>query len=81
MIKKKIIRPERKFSGIGKIGYDTNLKNNICVKYRFNDVNKFIIFMINKHNPMWINIYNRTGTNKNKLAYTWGKNKGLQTAF
>ena len=80
MIKKTNNRPERKYSGIAKIGYDTNTKNNICVKYRFNDVQKFILFMNRKYSPMWINIYNRIGPDKNKLAYTWGRNKGLQKA-
>ena len=61
--------------------FDTSTKQNICVKYRFNDVNKFIIFINNKFNPLWINIYYRTGEQKNKLAYTWGRNKGLQSAY
>jgi heterodisulfide reductase subunit A-like polyferredoxin len=81
MTKKKISRPQRKFSGIAKVGFNTSTKQNICVKYRFNDVNKFIIFINNQFNPLWINIYYRTGEQKNKLAYTWGRNKGLQSAY
>jgi len=80
MIRKKN-KVERKFSAIAKIGFDTSTKQNICVKYRFNDVNKFIIFINNKFNPLWINIYYRTGEQRNKLAYTWGRNKGLQSAY
>jgi len=68
----------RKYVGIAKIGYNKELKNPICCKYRFNDINKFISFVTVKFPAVaWINIYERKGVNKNKLAYTWGNIKGL----
>ena len=73
-------KAERKFSAIAKIGYDKNLKQNICVKYRFNNLDNFLNFIQKKHNPFFVNIYFRTGVNARQLAYTWGRNKGLQSA-
>jgi hypothetical protein len=74
-------RPQTKYTGIAKIGYDKAIKNNICVSYRFNDINNFLLFMERKHKPIWINIYYKSGDQKGKLAYTWGKFKGLQQAY
>jgi hypothetical protein len=75
-IKKKA---ERKYVGIAKIGYNPATRQPICCKYRFNDINKFLLFLQRKFPAVcWCNIYFRTGAEKNKLAYTWGKFKGLQ---
>ena len=79
MIRKKI-KAERKCCGIAKIGFDKSTKQNICVKYRFNDLDNFLKFIQKKHNPFFVNIYFRTGVNARQLAYTWGRNKGLCTA-
>lgn len=72
----------RTYIAISKVGYDKTTKSAICVKYRFNNIDNFLIF-INKKFPSvcWINIYYRKGINKNRMAYTWGKNKGLRLAF
>lgn len=78
---KKKIKVEKKYSGIGKVGYNKDTKTNICVKYRFNNVDDFIKFMLRKYKVNWINIYHRTGDEKNKLAYTWGSKKGLEKPY
>lgn len=72
-------KAERKYCGIAKISYNSATKQPVCCKYRFNDITKFLFFLQQKY-PLvcWCNIYYRTGTQKNKLAYTWGKFKGLQ---
>ena len=51
------------------------------VKYRFNDLNKVIPFMMKKYPGVyWINFYYNTGDHAGKIYYTWGKNKGLEAA-
>jgi len=51
------------------------------VKYRVNDYLKGIDFVNKKYkNTLFINIFYNNGINKRKLAYTWGKNKGLELA-
>lgn len=75
-------KKSKKYIGIAKIGYDKTIKNNICVKYRFNDVDKFIKFLTLKFPSVaWINIYNKVEPEKNKLVYTWGNIKGLCKAY
>jgi len=74
-------RPKKRYTAIAKVGYDKTLKQNICVLYRFNDINNFLKFMQKKYNPAYINIYYKSGEQAGKLAYTWGKFKGLQTAY
>lgn len=74
----------RKYAAIAKIGYNPALKQPICVKYRFNNIEKFIEFMRSKY-PLicWINIYAKdidAGTKRGLLLYTWGNKKGLQNA-
>lgn len=74
-------RPERKFTAIAKVGYDKSIQKNICVKYRTNKPENVIAFLQKKFPSVcWINIFHRIGDRKNMLAYTWGKNKGLQPA-
>jgi hypothetical protein len=77
----KKVRPKKRYTAIAKVGYDTTLKQNICVLYRFNNVDNFIKFMQTKYVPLWINIYYKSGDQAGKLAYTWGKHKGLQSAY
>lgn len=74
-------RPQKKYSAIAKVGYDMINKKPICVLYRFNKIDNFLQFMQKKYSPVWINIYYKSGDKKGKLAYTWGKFKGLQEAF
>lgn len=83
MEKKKIKnKVSKKYVGIAKVGYNISIKQSICVKYRFDNTDKFIIFIKNKFpNVCWINIYSNTGMNKDKLLFTWGLHKGLQTAY
>jgi len=38
-------RPKKRYTAIAKIGYDQTLKNNICVLYRFNNIDNFLKFM------------------------------------
>ena len=78
---KKKTRAEKKYSAIAKVGYNKENKTNICVKYRFNDINDFLKFMNRKYNVQWINIFYRTGEQSNKLAYTWGNKKGLEKPY
>lgn len=78
MEKKK--RPLRKYTAIAKVGYNVTAKENIMVKYRFNDMDKFLAFMQNKWQPLYINIFLLAGNNRGKLAYTWGRKKGLEPA-
>ena len=73
-------RPKKRYTAIAKTGYDLALKKNICVKYRFNDINNFLKFMQTKHQPLWINIFYNTGAEKGKLAYTYGRIQGLTLA-
>jgi hypothetical protein len=72
---------KKKYVGIAKVGYDPAFKQPICVKYRFDRMDKFLIFIQHKFPAVcWINIYYKSGANKGKLCYTWGKLKGLQEA-
>lgn len=73
-------RPLRKFTAIAKIGYDVTAKQNIMVKYKFNDLDNFIKFMQRKWQPLYINIFYLAGAERGKLVYTWGRKKGLQPA-
>ena len=77
---KKKIKVEKKYSGIAKVGYNKDTKTNICVKYRFNNIDNFLKFMNLKYKVQWINIFFRTGNQANKLAYTYGSKKGLEKA-
>lgn len=70
-------RKSKKYVGIGKVGYIAG-KGNICVKYRFNDINNFLAFMNRKYTPYWINIFSNDGPDKNRLVFTWGRKKGLE---
>ena len=74
-------KSERKFTALAKTGYDHTLKQDIFVKYRFNNIDNFLQFIQKKHNPLYINIYDRIGVNAGKLRYTWGRTKGLQQAY
>lgn len=74
-------RAKKKYSAIAKVGFDPATKNNICVLYRFNDIDNFLKFIQKKYPVVWINIYHKSGDQARKLAYTWGKFKGLQTAY
>ena len=79
---KKKNKTVKKYVAIAKVGYNASLKQNICVKYRFNKIDRFLIFIQQKFpSVVWINIYFNDGINKNKLMYTWGKMKGLQEAY
>jgi len=65
----------KKFTAIAKA--DTNT----FVKYRYNDFNKFLVFILRKFpQTYYINIFSNKGSDKNKLLFTWGKHKGLQPA-
>jgi hypothetical protein len=74
-------RAKKRYTAIAKVGYDKTLKNNICVLYRFNDIDNFLKFIQKKYPVSWINIYYKSGDQAGKLAFTWGKFKGLQTAY
>jgi len=79
---KKKNKTVKKYVAISKVGYNGSMKQNICVKYRFNKIDRFLIFIQQKFPAVvWINIYSNDGINKNKLLYTWGKMKGLQEAY
>ena len=68
---------KRKYTAIAKVGTDDK-GNNICVKYRFNHIGKFIDFCIAKHpGTKWINIFNKE---TKTLEYTFGIKKGLEQA-
>ena len=70
-----MLKKSRKYVVIAKIEADH------FVKYRSNDVNKVIKFIMTKHPPVkFMNIYSNTGEHKGKMLYTWGKNKGLEAA-
>ena len=79
MKKKKTIRREHKYSAICKVGYDTNLKQPICVKYRITKMDNFLEFIQKKFPQVaWINIFTRSDK---KLAFTWGNQKGLKEGY
>jgi len=72
-------RLKRKYVGIAKVGYDHNLKQPICVKYRFNNEKQFIEFVKKKYIGLcWINFFSNRPPTKGKLVGTWGKVKGLE---
>ena len=48
-------RKNKKFVAIAKVGYLPG-QGNICVKYRFNNLENFMAFMNRKYQPYWINI-------------------------
>ena len=64
----------RKYTAIVKTGTLPD-GSNICVKYRFNNINNFLNFIQAKYpNVKWANIYNKE---TKQLIYTWGNKKGL----
>jgi hypothetical protein len=75
---------KRNFTGIAKVGYNHAAKQPICVKYRFNNKEKFVEFLMKKYpNVCWCNIYAKDingGKNKGLLLFLWGKNKGFTNA-
>jgi hypothetical protein len=74
-------KPLRKYTAIAKVGYDPAAKKNIMVLYRFNNMQDFLRFITGKYNVAFINIFYLAGNERGKLAYTWGKHKGLQNAY
>ena len=50
------------------------------VKFRTNNIEKTIIFLNDKHQIYFANIFSNTGQNKGMLVYTYGKKKGIETA-
>ena len=75
---------KRNYIGIAKIGYNQQTKQPICVKYRFNNKEKFIDFLRNKFTFVyWVNVYAKDideGKYKGKLLYLWGNKQGFKTA-
>ncbi len=70
-----MLKKSRKYVVIAKIQADQ------FVKYRSNDIDKVIKFITTKYPPVkFMNIYSNAGDHKGKMLYTWGKNKGLETA-
>jgi len=52
------------------------------VKYRTDNIDNCILFLKNKYsNLRYANIFANRGVNENKLLYTYGKIKGLQSAY
>ena len=69
-------KAKRKFIAIIKSDI-TGIPNNFK-KYRTNNIDNFLKFMINKYpNCLYANFYYNTGINKGSIYKTWGKNKGL----
>ena len=50
------------------------------VKFRTNNVEKTIIFLNDKHQIYFANIFSNNGPNKGMLIYTYGKKKGIEAA-
>jgi len=69
-------KPEKlikKFVSIAKVD------NTTFVKYRFNDIDKYILFQLKKWpDTRFINIFSNKGADKRKLLYTYGRKKGLE---
>ena len=71
----------RKFRAIAKVPPAETDKGTGFVKYRFNNIDKFLVFIQNKYSSVYfINFFhNAEGKpNHEKLCYTWGKKKGLE---
>lgn len=67
---------KRKFVIIAKVSNDN------YVKYRANDIENCIKFIKTKYTDFrFANIFAKTGVNKGKLLFTYGKLKGLQNAY
>lgn len=67
----------KRYTAIAKVGYIQG-KGNVCVKYRFNNLDNFMAFIRKKYDPYWINIFYKSGDQAGMLAYTWGRKKGLE---
>ena len=50
-------RAKKRYTAIAKVGYDKVLKNNICVLYRFNDIDNFLKFIQKKYPVSWISFH------------------------
>jgi hypothetical protein len=69
-------KPKRKFVVI--IKTDINGIQNNFKKYRTNNIENFLKFMLKKYPySLYANFYFNTGINKGSVFKTWGKNKGL----
>jgi hypothetical protein len=69
-------KDKRKFVIIAKVGNDN------FVKYRCNDIENCIKFIRNKYLDFrYANIFSKTGINKGKMLFTYGKHKGLQNSY
>jgi len=69
-------KDKRKFIIIAKVS------NESFVKYRCNDIENCIKFIRSKFIDFrYANIFSKTGVNKGKLLFTYGKHKGLVNAY
>jgi hypothetical protein len=69
-------KPEKKIKKFVSVAKVDNTK---FVKYRFNDINKYIEFQLRKWpDTRFINIFSNKGADKRKLLYTYGRKKGLE---
>jgi hypothetical protein len=69
-------KDKRKYIIIAKVS------NENFVKYRCNNIENCILFIKNKFGDFrYANIFAKGGSNKGQLLFTYGKFKGLQTAY
>jgi hypothetical protein len=69
-----IDKPRRKFVIIAKAS------SGNFVKFRTNNFERTINFLINKHQIFFANIFSNKGTDRGKMLYTYGKRKGIEPA-
>jgi hypothetical protein len=50
------------------------------VKYRTNNIDKTIEFLIKKHEIFYCNVFSNKGINRGLMLYTYGRKKGLEPA-
>ena len=67
-------KPRRKFVIIAKSSAGN------FVRFRTNNINKTLTFLIDKYQIYFANIFSNKGTNRGLLIYTYGKKKGLEPA-
>ena len=73
----------KKFCAICKVNHSQTKNFTGFVKYRFNDIDKFILFIQKKYDPVYfVNIFvnDPKYPTYQKLFATWGRKKGLEPA-
>ena len=67
---------KKKYCIIAKVGVDH------FVKYRSNNLENFFVFLNKKYGVVYYaNVFSNSGADENKMIFTYGRHKGLQSAY